>query len=314
MENKQNDLENLKTSYESITVPEHTLTYIEEGIRKAQQEKRRHNKLIWLRSTGVAAAAALLFVLLPNTNASIAMAMERIPLIGGIVKVVTIRDYQISNETHDAKVVVPRVSTKSTDTESTSASDQNTEELPDHSKSVNSINKSVEEYTDTIISEFEKDMEQEPKGHYGLDISYDVMTDTDDLFTLRINTLSIQASGAQSYQFYHINKMTDELFTLPDIFTADSDYISVISDEIKKQMREQMKNEELSYFLDSDMDAVDDFNTISPTQNFYIDNHQLVLVFDEYEVAPGYMGCPEFIISSDILKPLLNEQGATLIY
>ncbi|MBQ5857886.1 MAG: DUF3298 domain-containing protein, partial [Peptococcaceae bacterium] len=27
---------------------------------------------------------------------------------------------------------------------------------------------------------------------------------------------------------------------------------------------------------------------------------KLVIVFDEYEVAPGFMGCPEFIIDEKI--------------
>ena len=40
----------------------------------------------------------------------------------------------------------------------------------------------------------------------------------------------------------------------------------------------------------------------------YIDEAgQLVIVFDEYEVAPGYMGVPEFIIPTDLLDGLLAQ-------
>lgn len=51
-----------------------------------------------------------------------------------------------------------------------------------------------------------------------------------------------------------------------------------------------------------------DFVTLDDRHNFYWDKDgNLVIVFDKYEVAPGSMGTPEFVINkdavSDILKP-----------
>ena len=51
-----------------------------------------------------------------------------------------------------------------------------------------------------------------------------------------------------------------------------------------------------------------DFVTLDNKHNFYWDKDgNLVIVFDKYEVAPGSMGTPEFVIEkgpiSDILKP-----------
>ena len=43
------------------------------------------------------------------------------------------------------------------------------------------------------------------------------------------------------------------------------------------------------------------FQSIEDDQSFYINNSgQLVIVFDEYEVAPGSMGMPEFVIPSPL--------------
>lgn len=40
---------------------------------------------------------------------------------------------------------------------------------------------------------------------------------------------------------------------------------------------------------------------IDPDQNFYFDAQgNLVLVFGKYDVAPGYMGTPEFTIPRDM--------------
>ena len=48
------------------------------------------------------------------------------------------------------------------------------------------------------------------------------------------------------------------------------------------------------------------FEKIAPEQKFYInENYKLVIVFDKYEVAPGYMGVVEFEIPTNIISSLL---------
>ena len=50
------------------------------------------------------------------------------------------------------------------------------------------------------------------------------------------------------------------------------------------------------------------FNEISETQNFYFNEAgELVIAFDEYEIAPGYMGCPEFVIPKSVIKAMEKE-------
>ena len=48
------------------------------------------------------------------------------------------------------------------------------------------------------------------------------------------------------------------------------------------------------------------FVKIDPEQTFYINaDSQLVIVFDEYAVAPGCMGIVEFAIPTDIIRDML---------
>lgn len=84
-------------------------------------------------------------------------------------------------------------------------------------------------------------------------------------------------------------------------------YIEVISKNIKDQMRSQMKKDSNKvYFIDISDNEMDSFNKIDKNQDFYInDKNQLVISFDEYEVAPGYMGAVEFVIPDAILGGLL---------
>ena len=42
---------------------------------------------------------------------------------------------------------------------------------------------------------------------------------------------------------------------------------------------------------------IEGFTELSPDAKFYINGEgNVVIVFDEYEIAPGYMGFPEFEI------------------
>ena len=78
--------------------------------------------------------------------------------------------------------------------------------------------------------------------------------------------------------------------------------MTVISDNIKEQMRQKMKEDENNlYFLDDDMPE-DDFKSIAADQNFYINSaDQLVIAFQEGDVAPMYMGTQEFVIPDEVI-------------
>lgn len=52
---------------------------------------------------------AAAFVILPNTSASVAHAMENIPILGKLVEVVTFRDYQYEDDRHRADIEVPEL-------------------------------------------------------------------------------------------------------------------------------------------------------------------------------------------------------------
>ena len=98
------------------------------------------------------------------------------------------------------------------------------------------------------------------------------MTDNDKLFSLRVDT-EIAMGGSNSFtKIYNIDKETGKLITLKNLFADGSNYKTRISDNIKKQMREQMKkNDNLNYFLD-DGEKEWDFEKIADDANFYIND------------------------------------------
>ena len=245
----------------------------------ALEETKKHS----YRWTAWAAAALALFITVPNVSPTAAAAMADIPVLGAIVRVVTFRNYTYDDGYHSADVSVPEL-----------AGGAAAQEVSDQ----------VRAYTDRLIARFEETCEEElgKEGYHGLDVTSTVVTDTDEWFTLRVDAVEIQASGYEFSRFYHINKANDQVVTLKDLFREDADYVTVLSGEVRRQMEERMaENTEASYFPE-------EFTAIGPEQNFYFNTDgDLVLVFDEYTIAPGSMGMPEFTIPSDVYETLLKK-------
>lgn len=299
---EKNKIDRMHSEYNSIPIPAELKQRVEQEMKKAKEEKNmntpKNNMIRIVRRTAAGAAAAMLVItVLTNSNYSIAHAMEQIPVIGSISKVVTFRTYEKEKGDMTATVDVPQVSVN------------NAENIP-LSEASDLLNKSVEEYTNEIIAMFEKDIEAtDGKGKEDLQTSYQIVTDNDTLFSLRINTV-VAMGGSNSFtKIYHINKKTGKQIELNDLFKKDSDYVSVLNETLVTMMREQMKEDEsISYFIDTEMGDLD-FQSIKEDQNFYInENGKLVLVFDKYEIAPGYMGMVEMVIPTNSVEAIVEDE------
>jgi len=215
------------------------------------------------------------------------MAMEKLPIIGSVVRVVTFGRYDFDDERHHANVEIPNVELQGNEGDS-----QKIGQLEE------SVNQAVEMDIDQIVQDFKDSLEEDYVK--SIDISYETLTDTDSWFTLKLNITEIQASGYMYSKFYNIDKKTGAHVQLGDLFKDGADYVTVISENIKEQMRQRMeKDESQMFFIGS---AEDGFEQIKEDQNFYLNTDgELVIAFDEYEVAPGYMGTSEFVISEDVI-------------
>ena len=115
--------------------------------------------------------------------------------------------------------------------------------------------------------------------------------------------------GSQSYaKIFSVDKKSGKQITLKNLFKKGSGYIDRISDNIKEQMRAQMKeNADVTYFVDDENNKFN-FKSISNKTNFYVNEKgKLTLVFDKYEVAPGYMGMVEFSIPTGEIADMVTN-------
>ena len=281
-------MEDWKKEYKEIKVPDEMKERMEQSIRRAKKEKRKVKKRkIW--KTCVSAAAVLAIVLiLPNTSQTAAAAMQQIPVLGNLFKITTVREYQVEEERNTANVKVPQIEVQE-------PADKDTDEdiSAQAKESADAINFDIDAETSKLIEEFKENVKDE-EGYQELYIDSKVLTDNDRLFSLELILYQGAGSGYEQHKHYTVDKQTGKELTLKDL--CGDDYMTTISEEVKKQMREQMDaDENVYYWLDDEEVPEWNFKEIAADQDFYVNEEgHVVVCFNEYEVAPGYMGCVEF--------------------
>lgn len=260
----------------------------------ANRKQRKKMRMIKLATTAAALIGA--FIILPNTSDTMAQAMKQIPVLGQLVEVVTFRDYKYDEERNMADIEVPEIKLEEQTTDS--ELQQKLERTADE------INKEIKEITDQLVEQFETHLEDE-QGYQDIVVKSEVLATTEDYFTLKLLCYQGAGSGYQCNYYYTIDLNTGERLQLKDIFEEGADYITPISENIKEQMQEQMDaDDKVYYWLNDEIEAWN-FKAITDETSFYLNEEDNVVIgFDEGEVAPMYMGSVEFEIPAEVLSDI----------
>lgn len=276
---------------DDFEVPESVSRKIEDTLSSLPEKMVKPRKKSYTASIiGMAACLALVFlVVLPNCSSAYAKALENVPVLNRIVDVVTIMNYSYRDDNHELDINVPSV-------EGTSTAE-------------NFINKSVDELTTILADKFEDELElYGDEVRSSIYVDYDVVTNNDNWFTLKIRVNELTATSNIYFKYYHIDKISGQIVELSDL-AEDNSFYSKLNAEIKRQMEAEMAaDSEKTYWLDGD-ESGNDYIVQGENHNFYwAKNGDMVIVFDKYEVSPGYMGTPEFAISKSILGESLSAK------
>lgn len=294
-ESMEEELQVLKRNYQKPQMSKNQLERLRKKMEEADMANRRENSKKRAIRFGAAAAAIVgAFLILPNTSADIAHAMEQIPIIGQLVEVVTFRDYSYETDRNMADIEVPEIKLDG------QAADSEVEEKLE--RSAEEINAEIQKITDGLIEEFEANLEYE-EGYQDVIVKSEILATEADYFTLKLICYQGAGSGYQWNYYYTIDLNTGERLQLRDIFREGADYITPISENIKEQMQAQMDADEQVYYWLNDEIEDWNFKAITDETSFYMnDKGNVVIGFDEGEVAPMYMGAVEFEIPAEVLQ------------
>lgn len=305
MDEKRIELEACKQTYEQLHMSAEQLQAMKDRIEVAKMENRREaRKKNGAGKAALAAAVAVAaFVILPNTSAGVAHAMEQIPVIGKLVEVVTFRNYQYEDERNQADIEVPEIVPQSvTDTVAEESATGVQENLQ---KSADEINAEIQKISDQFVKEFEENLQTEG-GYQDVIVKSEVVSTTQDYFTLKLICYQGAGSGAEWNYYYTIDLNTGERLQLKDLFYEGADYITPISENIEEQMKEQMAADENKiYWLDDPEVPEWNFEHITDETAFYLnENGNIVISFNEGDVAPMYMGVVTFEIPDEVVRDI----------
>ncbi len=288
----ERELHILRKEYEKHQMTDAQVKQLHRTIKEAGKMKEKRTGGIRF-AVAAAAVAAGLFVILPNTSGTIAHAMEQIPIIGQLVKVVTFRDYEYESDRNMADIEVPEIKPEE------QLEDSTLQENIDRTTA--EINAEIQSITDELIAEFEKNLDEE-MGYQDVVVKSEVLATTPEYFTLKLICYQGAGSGYQWNYFYTIDLNTGERLQLKDIFEEGADYITPISENIKVQMQERMDADESVYYWLNDEIEEWNFKAITDETSFYLNERgNVVIGFNEGDVAPMYMGTVEFEIPAEVL-------------
>lgn len=278
---------NFDQEYEKIVATDRLKERIDLIMKKEKRNSYAKNSFV---SVG---AAFIMFAVIINVFPSISYAMMNIPVLGSVVRVLTLDRFVQKDNGYSADIVTPKI-----------------EGLLDKELE-DDLNANFKNYSDSLIAAFENDVKELKKEfgdetvHMAIESNYTVKTDNENILAIDNYTFSAAGSSNTIHSFYTIDKNSRELLTLSSLFKKESDYISSLSTYIINEMKRRNEQESGLFWTNENDPFGEAFDKIKPNQNFYINNdNQLVICFDKYEVAAGAQGSPEFIIPKSVIESI----------
>ena len=290
-----NKLKNTKKIYDQIEVPDNLSEIIQQTVNETSPPRatRHFFKLL----VPLTLAMTTVCVILLNTSPVLASNLSDIPLLTQIVKVLTFRNYQTMDEMKNIYVRIPVLE----NTGNNELEDRINYEIKKQIDfSVSKSEQLAKELYDTYIQAGYKPSQIEP---LLVEVDYQTTFYNDRYLSFIIKKYeNIPYSTVDKEQYYYnVDLQTGGHITLRTLFGPD--YLTKVGTEIYKQIESKKKEDENMLFFDE----INIFEVLENEEKFYINEQgQVVISFDRYEIAPGYMGYPEFIINLP-MEMNLNE-------
>ncbi|BDP54244.1 hypothetical protein EfmJHP35_21680 [Enterococcus faecium] len=294
MYSQKENLKKLKKTYKEQAIPKGLKEEIrqrfiieEQSFIKAKRRKRR------LQGFGVSLAIVMITTSSLLFNSQVRSFAEDLPILGSVIELILGERFTDRSEKID--IQVPKINT------------QNEKE-----------NKTIHGLNQKYFREGQADFEKAEKEYCWKNVlrnwwlgDYQKIVDDNRFLVIERQITQTAADSHVEKRYDTIDKKNSVQLSLPLLFKDDT-YLSVLTKEVKRQMAEQVKEDPSKYYWteqDIQEGTIEKPTLVTPTRSFYLNKeHQLVLTFSQYEIAPGYMGTPEFVIPKSVTKTILASE------
>jgi hypothetical protein len=328
-----NELKEAKEIYDRIEIPTEldqrvsdlTNSHMKKVSDIPMKNKRKYAGPMVRHTMAAAAAVVVCFTIALNSSEVFAQAAGKLPVLGGIAKVLTIRSYQASENNMNISVNVPEiVSGTSQNAENPAKTDitkgmtdpaDNTETAPagETNQFVADINAEIDGIVNEYLTDAKSRMQADKdafiatggteedwaKRDLNIKVDYEVKSQQGDRLSLILTTDESWYGAYDVKYFYNLDLKENRKLTLKDILGET--YTEIANTGIIKQMKERAaEDSNVVYWgiTDNDKSGIDGFVTVDENTKFYLNKDgKPVVCFDKYEIAPGFMGSQEFVIN-----------------
>lgn len=294
------DLKDAKNIYDHIVVPEELDDRLRNALENAPEPKRPKNQIASFTQWATAAAAALVlcFTVGLNSSESFAMEMSQLPIIGTIAKVLTIRSYETTTANVTTAVEVPEIQLDT-------AADEVKLAVTDVNAKIQEL---VDEFTAEKYAQIEEGKqtflenggtEEEWNAHdIEVNVNYEIKHQSETTLSLLIDGWISWFNFEEFRKFYNLDLITGKELTLIDLLGEDA--CEYAEGCVFAQMEQLIESDPEYYYFwgfDAKEDMGEEFAGVDETTPFYInENGAVVISYNEYDAAPGYLGIVEFEI------------------
>ena len=311
-------MEESRKMYENMVIPEELEGMVEECIRqartkraeslkeeageeeiqgvgtgnkrkgKSQRAGRNTTGKIFRWAAGIAAAFLVVTTVGLNTSEAFAMEVQKLPVIGDLAKILTIRSYERTEGDTHITAEIPGVELGESDNGLSKEVNAQIEKMT--SLYEEEAIQRAEEYKEAFLATGGTEEEWE-EHDIQIKVWYEIKCQTE-------NTLSFVVKGTESWtsayaetRYYNLDLKSNSFLSLEDVLGTD--YKSVADGQIRAQIEEYTKAGE-TFFTPEE----GGFTGITGDTSFYLNEKgNPVIVFEKYAIAPGAMGEVEFEIT-----------------
>lgn len=159
------------------------------------------------------------------------------------------------------------------------------------------INSAITALLKSIIKE---QVGSSPSEEYTMSGWYELKTNQRGVLSLALGNYTFpipSAHGMTILKSLTFSIKNGKSYTLGEMFKDDSNYVQVLSDIIKQQIDKR------------DINLLNDFESISPDQDYYIADKCIVIYFQLYEITPYAYGFPFFPISIYEIEDIIKDDS-----
>lgn len=145
------------------------------------------------------------------------------------------------------------------------------------------------------------------KNKFVANVDFELKKNTDSALSIKVRYYTYSGGAHGFYQdiAYNVDMRTGKFLELMDLFKDNTKYKEVIDEEIKRQIAELEKKDEENI-------GIYNFKGIKENQNFYLQDENLVVYFDLYDITPYARGIPEFSINKALISSMLKPEYVDL--